>query len=124
MYVPWVREDEIENEIRAIRKLSAKDGHQNIVRILGTGKMRHSPCYFIDMELCQLNLEQYIYSKERHHYATGRSSPPYFDRSASSSMNFEKIKGVMTEITRGVEYIHGCGEIHRDLKPANGLSPS
>ena len=27
---------------------------------------------------------------------------------------------IMTQISNGVAYIHGQGEVHRDLKPLNG----
>ena len=49
-------------EIRAINELNKDGGHPNIVKVLRDGWVGHPVTYhFIDMELCNLNLHQYIH---------------------------------------------------------------
>ena len=54
--------EDIQNEVRAAVKL-CEPGTINIVSVLRHGKLPSSPYYFIDMELCDLNLATYIYRK-------------------------------------------------------------
>jgi hypothetical protein len=53
---------DIENEVRVIKKLCERNAHLNIVEVVQFGRLIGSPCYFIDMELCDMNLENYIYN--------------------------------------------------------------
>lgn len=108
---------DIENEIRAIEKICGHNTHQNIVEVLRVGKLRAEPYYFIDMELCDMNLENYIY----------RTSPstdalPRFVKTASSSVKASQIWNVMRQVVSGVVFIHSHNEIHRDVKPSNSIS--
>ncbi len=75
--------------------------------------------YFIDMELCDFNLDVYI----------RRNFPQHLRGRVRQFLEVEKltveekrgqILGVLRDIIAGVEYIHSEGEIHRDLKPQNG----
>jgi len=56
-----ISEDDIRNEMRAVAKLCmTQNTHRNIVSVFDYGPL--SPfLYFIDMELCDLNLERWIY---------------------------------------------------------------
>jgi serine/threonine protein kinase len=56
-----VTQKDIEVEVNAITKLSTSGGHSNIVAILAHGTLPDSNYYYIDMELCDFNLEHYIY---------------------------------------------------------------
>lgn len=62
--------------------------------------------YYIDMELCDSNLEQFIQ-----------------DRSLSGTqvISMEQIWIIMLHIARGVAFIHTQEEIHRDIKPRNSI---
>jgi serine/threonine protein kinase len=73
--------------------------------------------YFIDMELCDLNLETYIYGGS---VSTIEENALHFRQLPSSPLKVEQIWGIVTDITSGLAYIHDHGEVHRDLKPANG----
>jgi serine/threonine protein kinase len=86
----------VENEQRAVVKL-CQDSHKNLVAILGLGKFDSSH-YYIDMELCQSDLEQYI---------------------QTSNVEIDRIWGIMRDISDGVAFIHSHNEVHRDLKPRN-----
>jgi len=68
------------------------------------GKSKNSALYYIDMELCNGNLDQFIR-----------------DRGASSStpITIADIWDIMVQITSGLAHIHSQGEVHRDIKPRN-----
>lgn len=78
---------------------------RHIVKVLKYGLLSQD-VYFIDMELCSKNLEDYI-----------REERP------KSGFECSKIWKIMKDVTRGVESLHNHGLIHRDLKPANSNRP-
>src|SRR5271155_1500029 len=87
--------DVIENEQRAVWKL-CRDSNRHLIAVLGLGIIDSH--YFIDMELCDKNLEQYI---------------------QTSNVDIEGIWAIMRDVTDGVAFIHSHKEVHRDLKPRN-----
>lgn len=108
----------IDNEIRVITKLCSNDGHRNIISILQHGWLNKDQWYYFDMELCAMNLEEFIYGR----YITTLGSE-YFDPIAvEKGLECLKLWNIMRDITRGLEYIHSLREVHRDLKPQNGMS--
>jgi serine/threonine protein kinase len=114
---------DIENEIRAGKKLSAVGTHKNIVSILQHGKLPpNDPIYFIDMELCHLDLGMYI-AKTWTEKLEGIISQYPLHPQADVIYFFGQLytRGIMKDITRGLAFIHLEGEIHRDIKPANGI---
>ena len=113
---PRITSEDVENETRAIRKLCRRDTHPNIIEVLRLGELPGSPYYYIDMELCDLTLTDYIY----------KDSPdviPRFIRNVSSSLKEMQIWNVMKQIVSGVEFIHRHNEVHRDLKSSNSNFP-
>ena len=59
-----VRTEDIQTELRALDKL-CKSGHPHIVQVLRNGSLNSEvQLYFIDMELCDFNLEQYANGRE------------------------------------------------------------
>ena len=95
--------EDIDNEINAITKLCTTGAHGNIVVVLRHGWLKSSPYYFIDMELCDKSLEQYI---------------------QTSKVEIDGIWRIMGDITNGVAFIHSHKEVHRDLKPRNSTLSS
>lgn len=95
---------DIMNEVRAIDKL-CKQRHENIVAVLCHGWL-NSSYYFFDMELCSINLEQYV---------SGTEGGSLFQKYDS-----QKVVDIITQITSGLDFIHFQAEVHRDLKPRNG----
>ena len=54
-------QEDIKTEAQAIQKVCGKGSHPHIIELLRIGELRSSSDYFIDMELCDLNLADYIY---------------------------------------------------------------
>ena len=102
----------IQNELRAIRKLWT-GVNINIVKVIALGEMSNSPFYFIDIELCDLTLEQY--NKAIMAAALVQQEPPRVQEA--------RIWDIMKQVTNGLVFIHSNDEVHRDLKPRNGSSP-
>jgi serine/threonine protein kinase len=94
----------VENEIRAIRRLCEPSRNQNIVTVLRHGEVRDAAFYYIDMELCDENLEEYM----RRHTSSG------------AAMTKLQICVIMRQIANGVAFIHENRLVHRDIKPRNG----
>jgi serine/threonine protein kinase len=121
------------NEVRAITKLCEVVVHQNLVKVLQHGwmtlGMQHGwlptgEKYFIDMELCDLDLYNYIYQTVQWTTICSRERSTYFVATMSTDRRFRNIWSIMEQATRGVAFIHKQGEVHRDLKPTNSNIPS
>lgn len=113
------QEEQAFREVRAIEKLFDRVAHPNLVAVLSHGWVPHLRFYYIDMELCQGNLDNYI--KNLHPYQ--------YDMSGSRSLlglgherGIWNVWDIVEQITSGIQYIHSCKEVHRDIKPQNGLS--
>jgi serine/threonine protein kinase len=100
----------VQKEVEAIKQLCGSDRHENIVQVLNHGSLSHSPYYFIDMELCDLTLYEYIHPQT--------DSGPMVTK--ADWLSVVEIYNVTRQIAAGLEYIHRKGHVHRDLKPQNG----
>lgn len=89
--------------------------HKNIVSVLNCGRLFHF-WYFIDMELCDLNLERWIY--RTWDVATAKKLP-HFTKELPSQVKMGQTWDIMRDISGAVAFIHLEGLIHRDLKPSN-----
>jgi serine/threonine protein kinase len=111
--------EHILREIKALEGLCRDRVHANIVAVLKHGILDRG-FYFLDMELCELSLDNYIQMswtqmmKENVPHLTSSDLPP----KTKTSHVWE----IMEDITQGVAFIHQRGWIHRDLKPRNGLT--
>jgi serine/threonine protein kinase len=95
-------------EIQAIAKLC--DGtNDNIVKVIRTGNFENLTFAYIDMELCDLSLEDYIKGAWLVYPVNG--PPDEF-----------RVWDIMTQIASGLAFVHAKNEIHRDLKPSNGMT--
>src|SRR5271169_2492118 len=113
-------EDAME-EVRAIEKISSKGNHNNLVAILKHGRLLESwPFYYIDMEFCEGNLEDYIRGIHPERYAA-RLMSQFSSLGISYVGRVATIWDIMEQIASGICFIHICGQVHRDLKPRNGI---
>ena len=126
-----ITKEDIETEARVVEWLLEVGRHQNMVRMLDHGWLESVyNCYFIDMELCDLTLHDYI----AYHHDKPLPEGLAFDMVsvwdelgpvflASESAGGTKIHNawvIGTHIARGLEFMHTHKFVHRDLKPKNG----
>ena len=94
--------------------LSENGGHRNIVGVLRDGWMENSSnLYFIDMELCDINLDDYL------DYLRGArpsllyietiktKAPVYVDKDSTWQMRTHNIFVIGSHIALGLEFTHG-----------------
>lgn len=105
--------NDVLNELRVVKKFCGNTD-RHLVTVYKYGKLRASPYYFIDMELCDTNLDEYIYDKQ----ILGKCSSEFH-----RTWDIHHIWKIMRDITQGVVFIHSYMEVHRDLKPQNSTIP-
>jgi len=105
-----------------VRKLCIPKAHQNIVAVFEVGRLPEGRCWYIDMELCDLNLETYIL---REWTPELKKLVPSFTALETSPVSVKicQIVATMKDVIRGVVFIHSLGMVHRDLKPRNSKLP-
>ena len=101
--------------MNALKKIAEKGSHPHIIQVIGLRKARNSSLNFIDMELCDLSLDVYIYNKKPMDELF-----PFYYKNAPPPSKAQKIWYIMAHIAKGVEFMHSFGAVHRDLKPSNG----
>jgi serine/threonine protein kinase len=121
-----VTREDVNNEARAISKIRASGGHMSIVEVLRHGWLpTFSSYYFVDMEFCDKNLDDYIQSLAQHsrlpiHLLRTVCNDEYPQPRAFFRCIMDLIFGVGMDIIGGIEFLHDLKEVHRDLKPQNG----
>ena len=116
--VLWRYADALQ-EIRAIEKLSCSGNHTNLVAVQKHGRLSGSlPFYYIDMEICEGNLEDYIRGSGQAFIAA--INPRLSALGIVQVGRVATIWDIAEQIASGISYIHNCKEVHRDLKPRNG----
>ena|ERR1700736_1362851 len=109
-----LKREDVENEFRATAKLCTPPTHKNIVEVYNHGPLHVAEYYFLDMALCDLNLEDYL----KRNVTKEAQKMGYLD-DLPQRTRAEQIWAIMEDITCGVAFIHSNDEIHRDLKPRN-----
>jgi len=109
-----ITESDVLNEFDAVQKL-CQENHPNIVQVLAHGRLNPNlnSIYFIDMELCDLTLDD---------YAKGKILVPTLPNWKTAKENntvLRLIVPIICQIIDGVVFIHNHDEVHRDLKPSN-----
>lgn len=90
-----------------------KGENTNLIHVLQHGKLPASPYYYIDMELCRYNLEDYLESSRR----LGPQA-----RSGLKGLDIKEILDLMEQLASGASYLHDHDIVHGNLKPKNGTT--
>lgn len=97
-------------------QLRLRDGGcRNLIKVISHGPLPTSDLYYIDMELCDFDLHNYIHDGEQYQVSTStrfRKKRAAFD-----------ILHIVTQITTGIAFLHKHKMVHRDLKPKNSIAP-
>jgi ankyrin repeat protein/serine/threonine protein kinase len=79
--------------------------------------------YYIDMELCNLTLQDYIHNRTsfiEQHPDFSNHAPIFVSDDCSAHLNLLNICTIIHHIAQGLEFIHQEHYTHRDIKPLNG----
>jgi serine/threonine protein kinase len=116
--MPSIEKRILEREVKAIKKLCGPAAHPNIVQVVDHGLLWSCDFYYIDMELCNMSLDDYLHPK---HPPDASTLLPCFVKGGGSD-SLVQMWTIMSQIARGVDYIHRLHKIHRDIKPANSMT--
>lgn len=114
----------IENEVRAVTELNNHGGHPNIVTMNRRGWLESPPRYFfIDMELCNSNLDKYIHDERSDDAVMTRNTKTavYVSKDSEILIKMRNIWTMMSHVSQGLQFMHLHGQVHRDLRPRNGI---
>jgi serine/threonine protein kinase len=81
---------------------------------------------YIDMELCDFDLDAAIQNRQLLSTTKSDAPPPNdvsgnrFGDMLSREEELECMMNMVHDVTSGLVFMHGLGEVHRDLKPHNG----
>lgn len=90
-------------------------GHENLIKIYEHDMLQpNHAVYFIDMELCEINLDEYI-----HGHLTDIHGLLNWDQVVCEGQESFLIYTIMQQILLGLIFIHGHDEVHHDLTPQN-----
>ena len=95
--------------------------HRNLVAVQAHGLIHGMPFTYIDMELCDGNLEDYIRGSQSRKFGMA-VNPRLLGLTMSELNGIGNIWDIVEQMADGLQFIHSCGEVHRDLKPRNGTS--
>jgi serine/threonine protein kinase len=104
--------------VEAIDELKGLGISENVVLVTRHGWLI-SGLYFIDMELCECDLEQYIRDSKNCPSYTADLNPRLFG--VAEQVEISNTWDIMEQISSGIQFIHACDLVHRDLKPSNGI---
>lgn len=121
--------EDIKKEVEAVTKICATGGNENIVHILKHGPLPSTDYYYIDMELCDVNLADYISTSYNRTVLLPttelqNAKEPVFILYplTPSRVHQENVYSIMSHIVCGLQFLHQHQLAHRDLKPKNGES--
>jgi serine/threonine protein kinase len=120
--------EDVENEKKVLDSLLSKGRNDNIIEVLNHGWLETlGKVYFIDMELAEYSLADYI-----DYVFHDKAIPPHLSPGEQSVLNLARKRdarllnhlsstwSIGSQIANGLAFMHEAGHVHRDLKPQNG----
>lgn len=122
----------IEAEFHAYDEFLKKTSHPNIIHVFNRGSycIPNMPItvHFIDMQLCDLDLHDYIHQPESRRYvdrinsSSATNGCKFVTEDADLLSKAQNIWAIVLDIASGLEAVHSHNLVHRDLKPQNSKS--
>jgi serine/threonine protein kinase len=100
-------------EVDIMKKLCTNT-NINMIQYIADGAIVSNSVYFIDMELCDINLSEYIGGTRK---VTGVHGLPLWNK---ENPDIFLITTLMQQLLSGLKFMHEQGKVHRDLDPRNG----
>ena len=116
---------DILTETWAVEDLYENGGHPNLIEIKTHGWLPFSSDYYLDMELCAYNLDDWIRGNESFHQGTETMAYRSYDPRRWRSNLWDAVEdgvNILMNVVSGLEFIHGRKLVHRDLNPRNSYS--
>jgi serine/threonine protein kinase len=119
-----VRPEDVDNEAKATTAILKAGRHVNIIEFFEHGWLRgENRVYYIDMELADITLSDYIACFRTNQVPSLSIHQPEFLH-PSDALPFDARLVNALEICRhlacGLEFLHFHECVHRDVKPSNG----
>jgi len=115
-------EVDVKNEVNVIDKL-LKSRHRHIIQILNHGWLQTAGrVYFIDMELADSTLRDYIdyvFHDKDFCFPGEWFSAAFSHRECTELQRLQTTFEISLQVARGLEFLHSSGHVHRDIKPQN-----
>jgi len=104
--------EDYKKEVEAMKTVCNKL-HTNMIQYIDHGAIVPDS-YFIDMELCHINLNQYINGTES---ISGVHGLPAWNK---EDPDIFLIIAILQQLLSGLAFMHKEDKVHRDLDPKNG----
>ena len=116
--------EDIQKELRVIEAVCKNDTQENIVKVLGTGMLKMSSLYFVDMERCDLTLREYLQGKlpTMSSRESMNEDGGLFFKEERAWLSVQKAWYITEHTSKGINFIHSKGLVHRDINPNNSKS--
>jgi hypothetical protein len=114
----------VDNEAKATTAIQQIGGHTNVIKFFEHGWLRgESRVYYIDMQLADITLSDYIVCFKTNQVPSQPIHEPEFMH-PSDALPFDarlvNSMEICRQIASGLQFLHSHECVHRDVKPSNG----
>jgi serine/threonine protein kinase len=112
---------ELAHEATVLAKISPSCRY--IIDVLRHGMLNDArSIYHIDMEICQINLHDYIHNRPSLGCESFLHKDVFVSQGSSPFVHVSNVWTIMNHISQAIAFVHKNKYLHRDLKPANGIA--